>query len=71
MKANTYTEHKQASIKDVPCGEYIRLNEHTSKTWQRGHYCRETRKYSLLDCDDMNREIFRSGSALVWVGFTY
>jgi hypothetical protein len=58
-------------LKDIKRGEYIRKNATTEKTYKRGEYCRELKKYSLIDCDDINRELFLKGENLVYVGFTY
>lgn len=41
------------------------------KTYIRGDYVRENKKYSLIDADDMNREVFISGDTRLMVGFTY
>lgn len=58
-------------IRDTKKGEYVRRNATTNKTYRRGDYDASSKRYSLIDCDDMNREIFLSGKTLVHVGFTY
>lgn len=42
-----------------------------SKTYRRGDFDRVSKKYSLTDCDDFNREVFVSGRTILQIGFTY
>ena len=65
-------------LKDTVNGEYIRRNASTSKTYVRGGFVRgydylgrKLNKYSCIDCDDANHEVFIKGDTLVYVGFTY
>jgi hypothetical protein len=64
-------EGRWATISSLPRGECIRLSETAQKTYRKGDYDRSSKTFSLLDCDDINREIFRKGDKLVFVGFTY
>ena len=69
-------------LKDVKKGELVRIvrkgwsvdgetNTFTTmtKTYIKGEYIREEKKYSLIDFDDTNREKFVKGSQMVDVGF--
>lgn len=53
-------------------GEYVRLKDSdTAPVYVRGDYDKTTRKYALSKADDMNAEVFRKSSSIVFVGFTY
>ena len=61
-----------AQIKDIPRGEYFRRTSTSAKVYIRGEYIRgTTRRYSCMDTEDANREIFLKGTTVVVVGFTY
>ena len=64
---------KQVKLNTLPKGEFIKRAETTSKVYIKGDYIREDgyNRYSCEDTEDMNREVFIKGTALVWVGFTY
>lgn len=52
-------------------GEFIRLKVDAKQTYKRGHYCRSQKKFCLVNCDDVNRWVFRSRNTVVFIGFTY
>lgn len=58
-------------VESVPQGEYVRRKAEASKTYQRGEYDRISRRYELVDVDDMNRVIYVKRGTALWVGFTY
>lgn len=58
-------------LKDVPKGEFVRRKPDARTTYKRGEYDRSTKRYELIDCDDINRAVYLRGDALVYVGFTY
>jgi hypothetical protein len=70
MKAK-FTDEQYAPLSSIPQNEYIKRHHDSQKVYIRGHYDRESKRYSLMDCEDMNREIFLKGSTMVFVGFTY
>ncbi len=58
-------------VEAIKRGEFVRRNPEATKTYQRGEYDKATKRFSLVDCDDINREVFvKKGTKLV-VGFTY
>jgi len=63
---------KKTTLKLCPSGEYIKLrNTDSAPIWIKGNYDRLTKTYSLLNVDDINREIFRKSNSTVFIGFTY
>lgn len=63
---------KSAELKSVKKGEFLRLkNSETSPVYIRGGFCRESKKYSLTSFDDVNREILKKSSFIVYVDFTF
>ena len=59
------------AVEALPKGEYVKRKPEATKVYRRGDYDRSTKRYSLIDCDDINREVtVKSGTMLV-VGFTY
>jgi len=62
---------KTITLRQTKRGDYVRQVKFSGTTWIRGDYDRESKTYSLGDSMDMNREIFRKGSTLVYIGFTY
>jgi len=67
----TNTTANTMQVQSIAKGEYVRRNADTTKTYQRGEYDRSTKRYSLIDCDDCNREIFVKAGTVLFVGFTY
>ena len=65
-----YECHK-VPMRAVSKGEYVKRKADAKTVYIRGDYDRASNSYSLLDCDDMNREIFVKASKHVFVGFTY
>ena len=70
MKTENDT-HTPSPLGNCAKGEFIRLKIGASQTYRRGTYCRTRKKFSLVNCDDTNREIFRSRNTIVYTGFTY
>jgi len=58
-------------ISEVTKGDYVRRSLTTSKTYKKGDYDRASKKFSLIDCADVNHEIFVVGTCQVFIGFTY
>lgn len=59
------------ALKDLPNGEYVKLKPDGKKVYQKIGWDRSTRKYELMDCDDVNRVVFRKADTQVQAGFTY
>ena len=58
-------------IKNVEKGEFVKRFADTNKVYIKGDYCRFNKKYSLIDADDMNHEIFVPSNKAVFIGFSY
>jgi hypothetical protein len=61
----------QIELKNVKKGEYIKRKIDAKNVFIRGEYIRELKKFELIDCEDINRQIYLSGKSIVFVGFTY
>lgn len=66
-----YITEQIVKLSDCPKGEYLKRKPESNKVYIRGDYDRSTKTYSLIDTDDINREIFLKGSTKVFVGFNY
>lgn len=68
-------EEMNMTIKEAKKGDYITLKPiaepKESQVWIRGEYDRESRKYSIINFADINRERFVKGSAEAFVDFTF
>jgi hypothetical protein len=63
---------KAIPLATLPKGEFIRLaSRESGPVWIKGEYDRATKSFTLTRADDTNDWIFRKGSTLVFVGFTY
>lgn len=59
------------SLKNVKKGEFVKRKPDSKKVYIKGDYDHASKTFSLIDADDMNREIFLKGSTVVHIGFTY
>lgn len=59
------------AVEVIRPGEYVRRTEHAKKTYIRAAYNPSTRRYTLADCDDINRTIEVKKGTTLHVGFTY
>jgi hypothetical protein len=60
-----------AVINMVKRGDFVKRKPDSKKVYQKGDYDRATKRYSLVDVEDMNREIFVKAGTQVYIGFTY
>ena len=61
---------KKLTLNSVKLGDWVRLvrnGQPTNKTYQRGHYDRASGTYSLTDIDNINAEVFRKSSTVVFL----
>ena len=58
-------------LKDVKRGEFVRRKPDAKTTFIRGEYDREAKAYSLVDWEDINREVFLKGSTIVYINFEF
>ena len=56
---------------DVKKGEFIKRKADAKAVYIKGDYDRSSKSYSLIDTEDICREIFLKASTPVVVGFTY
>jgi hypothetical protein len=61
----------QATCKTIKLGEYVKTKPDATKVYIRGAYDKASKRYSLQDTSDMNREIFVKSDKVLTVGFTY
>jgi len=62
---------KAVPLKGIAYNEFFKRKPTSKTVYQRGTYDRETKRYSCIDTDDANREIFLKGDTIVYVGFTF
>ena len=58
-------------VQDIKEGEFVKRKADATKVYRRGNYDRSSKRYSLIDCDDTNREVFVKAGTQLFVGFTY
>tara|TARA_R110000787_G_scaffold152064_4_gene265858 strand:- start:2775 stop:2972 length:198 start_codon:yes stop_codon:yes gene_type:complete len=60
-------------LKNVKEGEYFKKKQNSNKTYIKGAYIRDggLNKYSIIDFEDVNREIYLKGDSTVYIGFTF
>jgi hypothetical protein len=58
-------------VESLPVGEYVKRKANSSTVYKRGAYDRSSKTYSLIDCSDINREIFVKRGTVLFYGFTY
>lgn len=58
-------------VEDLPLGEYVKRKADSKTVYKRGAYDRSSKTYSLIDCSDINREIFVKRGTPLFFGFTY
>lgn len=60
-----------AKVEEIKKGEYVKRKADATKVYQRGAYDASTKRYALIDCDDIAREIFVAKGTVLFIGFTY
>jgi hypothetical protein len=58
-------------VEALPLGEYVKRKANSKTVYKRGEYDRSSKTYSLIDCSDINREIFVKRGTPLFFGFTY
>lgn len=68
-------DQQVARVEDIKQGEFVRRiigGKPSAKTYQRGEYCRQSKKYQLIDCNDIyGNGFFVSKGTALHIGFTY
>lgn len=62
---------RQVVIEAVKPGEFVKRKPDARTVFKRGHFDRATMSYALVDCEDINREVFIKRGTLVYIDFTY
>ena len=58
-------------LRDVKPGDFVRRKPDAKTTYVKGPYDRASKTFSLIDFDDINREIFVKAATIVWIGFDF
>ncbi len=58
-------------VEQIKKGEYVRRKADAVKTYIRGEYDKSSKRFSLVDCDDINRELFVKRGTELFTDFTY
>lgn len=68
----------EIALGNVAKGDYVKLITITNgvkkvgtKVYKRGVYLRGSKRYELIDCEDIGRTVLKSGMCRVIIGFTY
>lgn len=61
----------QVKLSQVKPGDYVMRKPDSKIIFLKGAYDRSTKRFSLTDTEDINREIFLKPETLVYIGFTY
>jgi hypothetical protein len=62
---------RAVKIRECPMGSFIKRKSLAKTIYIRGHYDKQSKTFSCIDAEDMNREIFLKGDTLVFEGFSY
>lgn len=62
---------KTTELRKVKRGDFFKRTETAKTVYIRGEYDRESKRFSCLCFDDMNREIFLKANTRVFVGFDF
>jgi hypothetical protein len=69
------SERMTPEVELIKKGEFVRRISASgipqSKTYKRGDYDRASKRYSLVDCDDVCREVFVKRGTKLLIGFDY
>lgn len=62
---------KQVKLSEVKNGDYIKRKSDSRQVWIKIDYCREAKKYILVNTDDIGHSMLMKGSTLVFLDFEY
>lgn len=57
--------------KYIKRGEYVKRKEGAKSVFIRGEYCRATKRYSLVDTEDLSREVWVKADTVLFINFDY
>lgn len=58
-------------VEEIKLGTFVKRKADATKVYRRGGFDRATKRFALVDCDDINREIWVKRGTILFVGFTY
>lgn len=58
-------------VESIKFGEYVKRKLDAKPTFKRGEYCPSTKRYALVDVNDVNRVVYVKKGTLLHVGFIY
>jgi hypothetical protein len=58
-------------VRNIKKGEYIKCKPDSKTVYIKGEYCRTTKKFELIDTNDINRFVYVKGNKICFYGFTY
>lgn len=71
LMLNTITMTNK-ELRQLKKGDFFRLKDsETAPVWVRGEYVPAEKRFSTHKFDDINHEVFRKGTAQVYIGFTF
>lgn len=59
------------NLRNVKPGDFVKRKFDAKTVYIKGHYDRASKSFSMIDFDDINREVFIKASATVFVGFDF
>lgn len=71
LQVSSFDCEQLVAVELIKRGEFVRRKEGAKKVYMRTGYDQATKRYALVDCDDLNKEIFIKKGAKLFVGFTY
>ena len=70
-KERTVLNHEATKPVQELRGEFVKRKPEAKKVYRVEGYCRTSRRWELVDCDDVNRCIYVKPGTLLFAGFTY
>lgn len=68
----SHTDTEQlAAVETIKRGEFVKRKPDATKVYTRGDYDRSSGKFSLVDAEDINREVWVKKGTKLFVGFSY
>ena len=62
---------EQTQIKNLKKGEFIKRKADSQQVYIKGDYDRQSKSFSCIAYDDINKEIFIKADKIVFYGFTF
>lgn len=59
------------AVEQIKAGEYVKRKADAQKVFKRGGYDASSKRYELIDCEDINRVVYVRKGTPLFLGFTY